>query len=225
MGNWGSCCNEVDIWEANLLSTAYVTHPCTRDGLYRCTAGTDCSSICDSAGCDFNPFRLGNPSYYGPANTINTNGKFTVITRFLTVDGTSTGVLKEIRRLYIQNGKVIQNSKVNIPDMAPYDSISEAFCADKNGAFNETGAFTERGGYKAIDTALERGMVLVLSLTKDYAGSLWLDSVYPPNADPSTLGAKRGNCPTTPPVTLPVESPPPKITISNIRFGDIGSTH
>ena len=36
----------------------------------------------------------------------------TVVTQFFTDDGTSNGNLKNIRRKYVQNGKVIENSEV-----------------------------------------------------------------------------------------------------------------
>ncbi|KAF8594050.1 concanavalin A-like lectin/glucanase, partial [Ceratobasidium sp. AG-I] len=57
-GDYGSCCNEMDIWEANSISTAYTPHPCTVTGPARCT-GTQCSEYCDQPGCDFNSFRMG----------------------------------------------------------------------------------------------------------------------------------------------------------------------
>ena len=38
----------------------------------------------------------------------------TVVTQFITSDGTDNGDLIEMRRLYVQNGKVIQNSFTNI---------------------------------------------------------------------------------------------------------------
>lgn len=65
--------------------------------------------------CDFNSFRMGNTSFYGPGSMVNTNARMTVVTQFITADNTDSGMLKEIRRLYVQNGRVIQNSKVNIP--------------------------------------------------------------------------------------------------------------
>jgi len=32
MGKWGTCCAEMDIWEANKVSSAFTAHPCTVDG-------------------------------------------------------------------------------------------------------------------------------------------------------------------------------------------------
>lgn len=63
----------MDIWEANVVSTAYTPHVCTVDGQTRCS-GEDCGDnasgdryhgVCDKDGCDSNPFRLGNKTFYG----------------------------------------------------------------------------------------------------------------------------------------------------------------
>lgn len=32
MGKYGTCCSEMDIWEANTISSAYTAHTCTVDG-------------------------------------------------------------------------------------------------------------------------------------------------------------------------------------------------
>ncbi len=40
--------------------------------------------------------------------------KMTVVTQFITTDGSDNGDLKEVKRLYVQNGRVIENSKVNL---------------------------------------------------------------------------------------------------------------
>lgn len=120
IGNYGSCCAEMDIWgnetcnsidlqlhadhltEANSISTAYTPHPCTNPAQHRCT-GDSCGGTystdryagdCDPDGCDFNSYRQGNTSFYGPGKIVNTNSKFTVVTQFIT--GTS-GVLSEVR--------------------------------------------------------------------------------------------------------------------------------
>ena len=39
----------------------------------------------------------------------------TVVTQFITNDGTDTGDLVEMRRLYVQNGVLIANSFSNVP--------------------------------------------------------------------------------------------------------------
>ncbi|KAG6823362.1 Exoglucanase 1, partial [Tricholoma furcatifolium] len=232
-GNNGACCNEMDIWEANSISAAVTPHPCTSQGLSICS-GTDCGTDsrygteCDPDGCDFNSYRMGDTTFYGPGMTVDTTSKITVVTQFVTSDGTSSGSLTEIRRLYVQNGVVIQNSNTNIAGMATYNSITEDYCDDQKAAFGDTTSFQSKGGLTQMGTAFESGMVLVLSLWDDYAvDMLWLDSDYPTTADPSTPGVARGTCATTSgvPATVESQSPNASVTYSNIRFGDIGSTY
>eukprot|EP00957_Ditylum_brightwellii_P113147 8628904-Ditylum_brightwellii.AAC.1 len=81
-GKYGSCCAEMDIWEANSMATAYTPHPCDINGQLKCE-GIDCGDnsegeryegVCDKDGCDINPYRMGNPDFYGrgPQYAINT---------------------------------------------------------------------------------------------------------------------------------------------------------
>lgn len=102
-----------DIWEANSISAAYTPHPCQPEAYTPCT-GDACTSTCDQAGCDFNSYRMGNTSFYGPGKTIDTTKKFTVVTQFLTSDGTANGDLTEIKRFYVQNGVTYANSQSDI---------------------------------------------------------------------------------------------------------------
>jgi len=78
---YGTCCNEMDIWEPNSISTAYTPHPCKVDGQYR-RSGADCGdgsnhydSVCNK--CDSNSYRMGvtNPSllWYLHVHTRNKN--------------------------------------------------------------------------------------------------------------------------------------------------------
>ncbi|KAJ5102423.1 CAZyme family GH7 [Penicillium alfredii] len=53
-------------------------------------------------------------SFYGPNKIVDTTSPFTAVTHFITDDGTSSGSLKEIKRFYVQNGKVIPHSKSTI---------------------------------------------------------------------------------------------------------------
>merc|ERR1712186_186496 len=81
------------------------------------------------------------------------------------------------------------------------------------------------GGLKSMDAAMEKGMVLVLSLWDDHAvDMLWLDSTYPVGS--SDPGAARGSCSTDSGKPDDVENSAPgsSVTYSNIRFGEIGST-
>ncbi|KAG6870216.1 Exoglucanase, partial [Termitomyces sp. T32_za158] len=164
----------MDIWEANSISAAVTPHPCAATGLQMCT-GTDCGTegrydtICDPDGCDFNSFRMGDKTFYGPGLTVDTTKKFTVVTQFVSSDGTTSGDLVEIRRLYVQDGVVIQNSKVNIPGMDAYDSITEDFCDAQKSAFGDQTQFQAKGGLTRMGQALKNGMVLVLSVWDDHA--------------------------------------------------------
>ncbi|KZT42342.1 hypothetical protein SISSUDRAFT_1030599 [Sistotremastrum suecicum HHB10207 ss-3] len=225
----GSCCNEMDIWEANSISAAVTPHPCNVNGQTLCT-GTDCTGgMCDPAGCDFNSYRMGVTNFYGPGSgfTLDTTKKITVITQFFTSDGTNTGTLSEIRRIYIQGGKVVQNSNVNIPGIDVGNSITEKFCTQQKAAFDDTNTFEQKGGLAAQGGAFGRGVVLVLSIWDDYAvNMLWLDSDYPTTADPTAPGVARGTCATTSGAPADVESKSPnaQVIYSNIKFGPIGST-
>jgi cellulose 1,4-beta-cellobiosidase len=89
MGKYGSCCAEFDIWEANKISSAYTSHPCSTegDGPYRCSSKEECgdgdnrpTGKCDKDGCDLNPFRFGDHDFFGEGKTIDTTKKFTVVT-------------------------------------------------------------------------------------------------------------------------------------------------
>lgn len=58
-GNTGSCCNEMDIWEANKISSAVTPHVCNKAGQTACTSNTTCGvgadrydGVCDKDGCD-----------------------------------------------------------------------------------------------------------------------------------------------------------------------------
>ena len=76
-------------------------------GPVRCE-GTDCGDnvsderydgLCDKDGCDFHHWRLGDHSYFGPGAdfAVDTSRPMTVVTQFITSDGTDNGDLVEIR--------------------------------------------------------------------------------------------------------------------------------
>jgi cellulose 1,4-beta-cellobiosidase len=233
-GQYGSCCNEMDVWESNKMATAVTPHSCSVNGQYRCT-GTQCGDgnnryggVCDKDGCDFNSYRMGAQSFFGPGLTVDSSKPFKVVTQWITSDNTSNGDLVEIRRLYVQNGKVIHNSATNFTGIKSYDSISDQFCNDQKQLFGDKNSFEAMGGLKTMGASLERGVVLVLSLWDDYAAHmLWLDSDYPVNATTTTPGVARGPCPTTSGVPSQVESqyPNSNVKYGNIRYGDIGTTY
>merc|ERR1712032_559937 len=151
-------------------------------------------------------------------------GKITVVTQFITEDGTDTGALKEIRRHYVQDGKKIETPDLNVGSKT-FNSISTEFCEAEVGLFKDHTNFLEKGGLKAMDAAMESGMVLVLSLWDDHkVNMLWLDSTYPVGS--SAPGAARGTCSTDSgkPEDVENNAPSSSVTFSNIRFGEIGST-
>jgi len=232
-GRYGTCCIEMDIWESNEMATAYTPHVCTVHGQTRCE-GTQCGDgdnryggVCDKDGCDFNSYRMGDMKFFGKGMTVDTSKPFTVVTQFITSDGTDGGDLQEIRRKYVQNGKVIENSATMEPGMIGYNSINDSFCADQKKVFGDRNDFMAKGGLKAMGKALENGMVLVLSLWDDHeVYMLWLDSTYPLDKSPSAPGVARGPCSTDSGRPKDVESkfPNSDVKYSNIKVGTIGST-
>ncbi|KAH9205995.1 hypothetical protein DL95DRAFT_489102 [Leptodontidium sp. 2 PMI_412] len=226
--SFGACCNEMDIWEANSAAAAYPPHSCNITGVYACT-GDLCGSkgVCDQSGCDFNSYRLGAREFYGPGKTIDTTKKFTVVTQFLTDDGSSAGKLQTISRIYIQNGAVIGNSNVNVPGVDPVSSIDDSYCTSQVKAFGGSGTFEKLGGMAGLGSALSRGMVLIFSIWMDAgSGMLWLDGEYPLDANATKPGVARGPCAADSGNTTMLANlyPDAQVKWSNIKVGDIGST-
>ncbi|KAI8684263.1 Glucanase [Fusarium keratoplasticum] len=232
VGKYGTCCPEMDIWEANKISTAYTPHPCKSLTQQSCEgdacggtySSTRYAGTCDPDGCDFNPYRQGNHTFYGPGSGFNvdTTKKVTVVTQF--IKG-SDGKLSEIKRLYVQNGKVIGNPQSEIANN-PGSSVTDSFCKAQKVAFNDPDDFNKKGGWSGMNDALAKPMVLVMSLWHDhYANMLWLDSTYPKGS--KTPGSARGSCPEDSgvPATLEKEVPNSSVSFSNIKFGPIGSTY
>ncbi|KAK3324339.1 glycoside hydrolase family 7 protein [Cercophora scortea] len=228
-GNYGSCCSEMDIWEANKMAAAFTPHPCTEIGQTRCQGdacgGTYSSDryggVCDPDGCDFNSYRQGDTEFYGPGKKVNTNSKFTVVTQFLK---DAAGDLSEIKRFYVQDGKIIPNSESIIPGI-PGNTITQDWCDKQKSVFGDTTDFSKKGGMKQMGKALAAPMVLVMSIWDDHAvNMLWLDSTFP--TDSTALGTARGACATTSGVPSDVEAQVPNSNViySNIRFGPINST-
>ncbi|GJC87587.1 exoglucanase 1 [Colletotrichum liriopes] len=230
VGNMGSCCSEMDIWEANSVSTAYTPHPCETIGQLSCSgdacggtySATRYAGQCDPDGCDFNSYRMGNTSFYGKGSqfAIDTSKKITVVTQFIE----EAGALSDIKRFYVQDGKVFANSK---SDVAGVDgnSITKDYCSAQKKAFGDQDVFTQKGGLAQMGKALAEGMVLVMSVWDDHnSNMLWLDSTYPTNA--TGPGSARGSCGIDSGVPADVESQAPNsnVIFSNIKVGPIGST-
>merc|ERR1712125_29998 len=116
-GKYGTCCTEIDLWEANKISMAFTMHSCEGGSQTRCE-GTDCGDnasgerfkgICDKNGCDMQSYRLGVTDFFGPGSNfkIDTTKPVQVTTQFITEDNTDSGKLKEVKQLYHQNGQTI----------------------------------------------------------------------------------------------------------------------
>ena len=161
--------------------------------------------MCDKAGCGFNSYKEGFPDYYKPGGTVDTSKPFTVVTQFITKDNTAAGELVEVRRLYVQNGKVIANAKTK----AGVDSIKEGQC-DWNKPWNNLGKL------KGFGESAARGMVLTFSIWNDNGGFMkWLDSG---NAGP--CNATEGD-----PALIKQQNPNTQVTWSKVKWGEIGSTY
>lgn len=149
---------------------------------------------------------MGDKSFYSPSLTVDTTKPFAVITPFRT---DSTGkVLSEIRRLYIQNGKLIQNTAVKTSAAATLPAginyIDDAYCT----ATASGSRFEPLGGMDGIGAALHRGMVLIFTLWWDTSGFMnWLDS------------SSSGPCNTTEgnPTVITKVQPYPAVTFSVIK--------
>ena len=237
-GKYGACCAEMDIWEANSMSTAYTPHTCGIEGQLKCE-GIDCGDnskgerydgVCDKDGCDINPYRLGNLDFYGRGSqyAVNTLKTMTVVTQFLTTDGTDSGDLSEIRRFYVQDGKTMHSPPSTILGDDDSDSITDGFCDAKKDLFGDVKDYQEHGGMKGMGESLDRGHVMIFSLWDDVeVNMLWLDSSFPldkPDTDP---GIKRGDCPggvESTPTYLRENFANGYVTFKNAAVGEIGST-
>jgi len=233
-GNYGSCCTEIDIWEANSISTAFTMHSCAVDEQTRCE-GVDCGDnaaderfqgVCDKNGCDIQSRRLGLENFFGPGSsfTIDSSKPVTVVTQFVTADGTDSGKLSGVRQFYVQNGKTIEHPEYML-NGRKHNTINDDFCADWVAETMDGTNYLEKGGLAAVETAIEKGVVLVISLWDDHeANMLWLDSTYP--IDGKQAGSSRGTCSTDSGVPADVEKdvPDSKVIFSDIKWGAIGST-
>merc|ERR1719386_258572 len=228
-GNMGACCAEMDLWEANKVATAYTPHPAENAGLYVCMGDEECGRqdgerfICptDRDGCDVNAFRMGSKDFYGPGPQfqVNTEQPFKVVTRF----HAPNGALTAIEQFYVQNGREIHHP--NYSAMGNDNIESDESCQAQKTAFGDRNRFAEMGGMKKMGEALERGMVLVVSMWDDIAVSMnWLDSYM--DCDPSSPGCTRGPCDPADglPEVLREAHPESAYTVTNLRWGDFGTT-
>jgi cellulase len=153
--------------------------------------------------CSDNPYKhRGVKDYYGPGYTIDTTKPFTVVTQFPT---NAEGVMQSIERKYVQNGVVYEQARANLTN-------DQAFCDSFGGA---TEAHTHLGGHKGMGAALERGMVLAMSIWwSDGDFMQWLDG-----GDSGPCNATEGD-----PKVIQTIVENPVVNFSKIKWGDIGST-
>ncbi|CAK0812659.1 unnamed protein product [Prorocentrum cordatum] len=253
VGKYGACCAEFDILEANNKAIAITSHPCTIEGLQTCSSDEECGNkskglpgYCDKDGCGLNPYRLGEPTFYGPGRefTLDTSKPFTVITQFVTEDGTDEGAIVDIRRKYVQGGQVIDNAIATALDEAEQgNSLTDDLCTAIVKKFNVTkksdklhkakksrtwmDTFKMAGGSKAMGEAIGRGMVMSMSVWDDGLGRMnWLDSEKTLiDEDINDPGVARGPCAFEDgdPKKLRAENKQAYVTFSNLRVGPIGS--
>jgi len=175
----------------------------------------------DRDGCDINAFRMGEQNFYGPGSQfkVNTEKPFKVVTRFHAPDG----VLEEIEQLYVQDGEEIHHPSYSAGGNK--NTESDDFCSAQKTTFGDRNSFSEHGGMKTMGEALDRGMVLVISMWDDIAVSMnWLDSYM--DCDPSEPGCTRGPCDPADglPETLRKKSPESSYIVDNLRWGEFGTT-
>ena len=234
-GKLGSCCAELDIWEANKVATSFTAHPCSIDGQKMCSDPVTCGDntgghrykgVCDKDGCDMQPFRSGNKDFFGegPQFKVDSSKPVTVVTQFIT---DANGDLSEIRRKFIQNGKVIEHPHTAVDTMdKQFDSITDEMCDATKSAFQDNKDFQKKGGLKKMGQSMKNGMVLVMSIWDDHdQNMLWLDSTFP--KDKTSWGGPRGTCSTESGKPDEVEKmyPNSHVMFSDIRIGDIDSTY
>ena len=209
---------------------SFTVHNCDPNGYYPCT-GTECgdgndryNGVCDKDGCDYAAYRNNQHNFYGPGATVNSNSPVTLITQFITADGTDGGALTEVRRIYQQNGQTIQNAAVNFDGYGGHSSITNGYCSDIKNLFGDPQEFSEKGGMQKMGQALDRGMVLVMSLWDDHFTNMhWLDAVFPDGSDTSQPGNLRGPCDPNggDPAVLESSVPGSSVTFSDIKIGRI----
>jgi len=238
-GKFGACCAEMDIWEANREATAFTTHPCSIEGTKPCT-GLDCGGmpgelqhrydgVCDKDGCDFNSYRDGDEDFFGdgPRFKVDSSKPLTVVTQWLTKDGTDEGELSEIRRLLVQDRKVIENSvAIVLGGQHKQDhSITDSYCDAQKATFGDRNEHRRKGGLKAMGEALERGMVLVVSLWDDSLTHMkWLDARM---GNASRPGSVRGPCKESSgsPDQVRAQHSEASVKYTNFMYGELDSTY
>merc|ERR1739838_809237 len=224
------CCAEMDVWEANSISNALTPHTCELPngndmiGIFECANDDMCgvsnryTSVCDRDGCDFNAYRLGDQTFYGPGPefTVNTLKPMTVTTRWIV----ENGELVEIGRIYYQEGKEIPQTMADI-EGSVFNTITDATCLKMRDYWaNKQNTYLQKGGMKSMGESMARGHVLVMSLWHDdYVQMKWLDAEL--GEDP---GRTRGSCSGDQIDFDSQEAHDAYVTFANVRYGELGTT-
>merc|ERR1740116_5930 len=98
-----------------------------------------------------NSYQLGDHDFYGSGKKVDSDKPITLVTQFITSDGTDTGDLVEIRRFYKQDGKIIHSPNTTILGPKATDSITDQFCSDKKELFGDINDHQEKGGNRAME--------------------------------------------------------------------------
>lgn len=104
----------------------------------------------------------------GVGFAVDTTKPFTVVTQFVTADGTDAGALVEIRRSFVQGGVHIPSPPAqNIPG-SNASSVTDAMCKLKAVAYTDNDNFETFGGLARMGQVMDGGMTLVISSWVDY---------------------------------------------------------
>jgi cellulose 1,4-beta-cellobiosidase len=103
---------------------------------------------------------------------MDTSKKLTVVTQFISDNGSQNEILKEVRRSDLQNGNVLETvATIQIGKL--YNTIENDSCM--NGSV-EDDTYMHLGGYAAFTKSLRMGAILTMSFWTD--GSMrWLDEI------------------------------------------------
>jgi hypothetical protein len=82
----------------------------------------------------------------------------------------------EIKRKYVQGGKVIDNSFTKLESLTKqYNSVSDEFCVAQKKAFGDNDRFTDDSSFRQVRATLNKGHVVMLWLWDDHdVNMLWM---------------------------------------------------
>ena len=159
---------------------------------------------------------------------IDTTSPMKIVTQFRTKNNTSyDDPVVEMRRIFVQNNKTFNAPSTNITGMeTQYNSIKDGMCNATKEAFGDINHWAMFGGMKQMSDSIgDTGFVLSISINDDPLNHMqWLDSNFP--ASKTTPGGPRGSCATDlgDPAMVEQTAVNAYVQISNLRFGEIGST-